>query len=36
MSLVLNHNPMTYEDAQYMEVEKARRLRMRGYAAWQH
>ena len=31
-----HHNPMTYEEAQFMEVEKARRLRKRGYAVWQH
>ena len=31
-----HHNPMTYEEAQYMEVEKARRLRNRGYGVWQH
>ena len=29
------HNPMTYEEAKAMEVEKARRLRNRGYAVWQ-
>jgi hypothetical protein len=28
-------NPMTYEDAQAMERELARRLRNRGYAVWQ-
>jgi len=31
-----NYNPMTYEEAKFMEVEKARRLRKRGYAVWQH
>ena len=31
-----HHNPMTYQEAQYMEEEKARRLRKRGYAVWQH
>lgn len=29
------HNPMTYEDACEMEVEKARRLRNKGYGVWQ-
>ena len=29
-------NPMTYVEACKMEVEKARRLRQRGYAVWQH
>jgi hypothetical protein len=29
------HNPMTYDNARRMEVEKARRLRKRGYAVWQ-
>jgi hypothetical protein len=29
------HNPMTNEEAKTMEVEKARRLRNRGYAVWQ-
>lgn len=28
-------NPMSYEDAQRMEVEIARRLRKRGFAVWQ-
>ena len=31
-----HHNPMTYEDACEMEVEKARRLRKRGYGVWQN
>lgn len=30
------HNPMTREDAEIMEVEKARRLRNRGYGVWQN
>jgi hypothetical protein len=30
------HNPMTREEARFMEVEKARRLRNRGYGVWQH
>ena len=29
------HNPMTYDEACRMEVEKARRLRKRGYGVWQ-
>jgi len=29
-------NPMTHDDAQAMEVEKARRLRARGWAVWQN
>jgi len=29
------HNPMTYDDACKMEVEKARRLRNRGWGVWQ-
>jgi len=29
-------NPMSYEDAQKMEVELARRLRKRGFAVWQN
>jgi hypothetical protein len=28
-------NPMTFEEAQFMERELARRLRNRGYAVWQ-
>lgn len=28
-------NPMSYQEAQRMEVEKARRLRARGYGVWQ-
>ena len=31
-----HHNPMTYEDAYEMEIEKARRLRNRGWAVWQN
>jgi hypothetical protein len=31
-----SHNPMTRENAEEMEVEKARRLRNRGYAVWQN
>lgn len=30
------HNPMTREEAEFMEVEKARRLRQRGYGVWQN
>jgi len=30
------HNPMTREKAEFMEVEKARRLRNRGYGVWQN
>ena len=33
--LYKSHNPMTRKTAEYMEVEKARRLRKRGYAVWQ-
>ena len=33
--LYKSHNPMTYDEARYMEEEKARRLRKRGYAVWQ-
>lgn len=29
-------NPMTAAEAKYMEVEKARRLRNRGYGVWQN
>jgi hypothetical protein len=29
------YNPMTYEDAQKMEVELAQRLRAKGHAVWQ-
>ena len=29
-------NPMTYDEAKFMEVEKARRLRKRGYGVWQN
>ena len=29
-------NPMTHDEACAMEREKARRLRNRGYAVWQH
>jgi predicted GIY-YIG superfamily endonuclease len=29
------HNPMTREEAKLMEVEKARRLRNRGWGVWQ-
>ena len=29
-------NPMTFEEARQMEVEKARRLRKRGYGVWQN
>lgn len=29
------HNPMPYEDARYMEVDLAIRLRERGYGVWQ-
>ena len=29
------HNPMPYEDAQYMEVDLAIRLREAGYGVWQ-
>lgn len=28
------HNPMTYEESVEMEIEKARRLRKRGYGVW--
>jgi len=31
-----SHNPMTRAEAEFMEVEKARRLRNRGYGVWQH
>jgi hypothetical protein len=31
-----SHNPMKREEAEKMEVEKARRLRNRGYAVWQN
>lgn len=31
-----SHNPMTYEDAKVMEVEKARRLRAKGWGVWQN
>ena len=31
-----SHNPMTYEDAMNMEVEKARRLRAKGWGVWQN
>ena len=31
-----SHNPMTDEQARYMEAEQARRLRKRGYAVWQN
>lgn len=30
-----SHNPMTAEEAKKMEVEKARRLRKKGWAVWQ-
>ena len=30
------HNPMTYKNACKMELEKARRLRNRGYGVWQN
>lgn len=30
-----SYDPMTHEKAKWMEVEKARRLRKRGYAVWQ-
>lgn len=30
------HNPMTRQEAELMEVEKARRLRKRGYGVWQN
>jgi hypothetical protein len=30
------YNPMTAAEAKYMEVEKARRLRNRGYGVWQN
>lgn len=30
------YNPMTRDEAKYMEVEKARRLRNRGYGVWQN
>lgn len=33
--LFKSHNPMSYDEALAMEVEKARRLRNRGYAVWQ-
>ena len=32
----LRNNPMTFEEAQRFEVERARRLRNRGYAVWQN
>ena len=32
----LRDNPMTYEEAQKFEVERARRLKNRGYAVWQN
>lgn len=31
-----SHNPMTYEDAAAMEVEKAHRLRAKGWGVWQN
>jgi hypothetical protein len=34
--LYKSHNPLTQEEAEKMEVEKARRLRKRGYAVWQN
>ena len=34
--LYKSHNPMTQEDAKEIEVEKARRLRNRGYGVWQN
>jgi hypothetical protein len=30
-----SHNPMPYEDAKYMEVDLAIRLREAGYGVWQ-
>lgn len=34
--LYKSHNPMTASDAVEFEVEKARRLRKRGYGVWQN
>ena len=34
--LFRSHNPMTFAEARWMEVEKARRLRKRGYGVWQN
>ena len=34
--LYKSHNPMTATDAKEFEVEKARRLRKRGYGVWQN
>ena len=31
-----SHNPMTYQEAQDMETEKARRLRAKGWGVWQN
>jgi len=33
--LYASHNPMSYEDARYMEVDLAIRLREAGYGVWQ-
>ena len=30
-----SHNPMTHDDAKEMEMEKARRLRKKGWGVWQ-
>ena len=34
--LFKSHNPMTEKDAKEFEIEKARRLRNRGYGVWQN
>ena len=34
--LYKSHNPMTKKDAEEFEIEKARRLRKRGYGVWQN
>lgn len=34
--LYKSHNPMTEKDAVEFEIEKARRLRKRGYGVWQN
>ena len=34
--LYRSHNPLTHEEAREMEVEKARRLKNRGYGVWQN
>ncbi|MDA8683970.1 hypothetical protein N9M19_04950 [Gammaproteobacteria bacterium] len=34
--LYKSHNPMTEKEAKEFEIEKARRLRKRGYGVWQN